>query len=104
MPLFISPKVQEKLANKQPPVTRDEVEQCFTNHPASWPHLFDTRARHASNPPTLWFIGLTDTGRHLKIVFIQKPDGPHLRTAYEPNRVEEQIYNSNIPTPPPLPT
>ena len=95
MPLFISPGVHRKLAETHN-VTRDEIEECFLNRPPNWPNLTDTRAQHASNPPTLWFIGHTDRGRALKVVFIPRPDGLHLRTAYEPNSIEQQIYNSKI--------
>ena len=95
MPLFISPSVQRKLAETHN-VNRDEVEECFLNRSSNCRFLTDTRAQHASNPPTLWFIGHTDRGRALKIVFIQRPDGTHLRTAYEPNSIEQRIYNDNI--------
>ena len=79
MPLF-GPR---KLANKH------EVEQCFT-YPPSWPYLVTLAP---DTPRINYGSGLTDAGRRLKIVF-KKPDGPHLR-AYEPNRIEEQIYNKN---------
>jgi len=52
----------------------------------------DTREEHASDPPTLWFITETYWGRKLKVVFIQKGEDIHVRTAYEPNEAELRIY------------
>ena len=43
MPLTISPQVLEKLGNKNPAVTRREVEQCFDNRAGEI--LFDERER-----------------------------------------------------------
>jgi hypothetical protein len=40
----------------------------------------------------LWFIALTNQNRKLKIVYIQKGDQVILKTAYEPNDVELEIY------------
>ena len=88
--LRISADVEDKLKNKHS-VTRSEVEQCFSNRFGRL--LMDDRAKHKTNPPTLWFLAPTNKGRTLKIVYIQ--DGLHvnLRSAFEPNTVEVDIYS-----------
>jgi hypothetical protein len=91
MALLISPNITAKLSGKTPPVTQEEIEQCFAN--SSGCYLEDTREDHKSNPPTQWFISETDRGRELKIVFIQRDNNIAIRTAYDPNDVEKRIYN-----------
>lgn len=71
-------------------VSRREVEQCLMNR--SGKLLFDNRAYRKTTPPTLWFIALTNQGRALKIVYIQKGPLIELKTAYEPNEEELRIY------------
>jgi hypothetical protein len=48
MALIISSKVRTKLANKKPPVTKEEIEQCFVNRTGKY--LLDIREEHAENP------------------------------------------------------
>lgn len=88
--LIISAKVREKLAGKHPPVTQDEIVQCFANRTGKL--LLDTREQHQSDPPTRWFISETDYGRKLKIAFINTDQGIVIRTAYDPNSEEMRIY------------
>jgi hypothetical protein len=90
MALIISPKVRAKLAAKVPPVTPDEIEQCFRNRTGTF--LIDMRAEHASEPPTHWFIAETDARRKLKVVFIPRLPDTVIRTAYDPNSIEVIIY------------
>jgi len=91
MALIISPKVQEKLTNKFPPVTEAEVRECFWNRTGKT--LIDDRDEHQTNPPTRWFIAETAAGRRLKIVFIRAKGGDHiLKSAYDPDETEELIY------------
>jgi hypothetical protein len=41
----------------------------------------------------MWFIAETDSGRLIKIVFIELDDGSYeIKTAYEPNVIEVKIY------------
>ena len=87
--LKISPDIQRKLSFKHS-VTRLEVEQCFVNR--SGRLLMDTREKHKTDPPTLWFLALTNQSRILKIVYIQKGFQLILKTAYEPNEIELDIY------------
>lgn len=87
--LHISQATLDKLADKHQ-VSRREVEQCFSNKCGLF--LEDTREDHRSDPATLWFIAPTNTDRQLKVVFIFKDGVVHLRTAYEANAVEIEIY------------
>jgi uncharacterized DUF497 family protein len=91
--LSISQRVAEKLLEKHG-VEPKEVQQCFENRTGGF--LEDTREQHQTDPPTQWFIGETNSGRKLKVVFIQRQTavGPQLdiRTAYEPNAEEIRIY------------
>ena len=92
MALNISPRVQQKLSEKHN-VTRAEIEQCFANRAGKM--LEDTREDHLSDPPTQWFIAVTDSGRKLKVVFIMSNKTITIRTAYEPNITELQIYHKH---------
>lgn len=87
--LVISPKVLEKLRDKHH-VDPKEVAQCFENKDG--PLLLDDREDHKSNPPTLWFLSVTNKGRLLKVVYIQRGTTIHLRTCYAPNERELEIY------------
>ena len=88
--LKISKSIIGKLKNKHN-VSVDEVFECFLNRTKGL--LEDTRVNHKTNPPTLWFISETDHARRLKIVFIQLANGEYeVKTAYEPNDVEVNIY------------
>ena len=88
--LKISAKVAAKLAAKTPPVTRQEIEECFANRTGHY--LVDTREEHASDPPTRWFIAETNFGRKVKVVFIPLEKEIVIRTAYDPNEDERRIY------------
>ncbi|EOX1789774.1 hypothetical protein [Vibrio cholerae] len=70
-----------------------EVEECFSNREKGF--LEDKREEHKTDPPTQWFIAETDYGRKLKVVFIQTSDGVSLKTAYEPNEIEQNIYEKH---------
>jgi hypothetical protein len=88
--LKISPDIQRKLSFKHS-VTRLEVEQCFVNR--SGRLLMDTREKHKTDPPTLWFLALTNQSRVLKIVYIQIGSTIHLKSAFSPNETEIEIYS-----------
>lgn len=90
MDLDISAGVQTKLANKNPPVRKEEIVECFGNRGGVF--LKDTRGVHQSDPPTVWFIAETNFGRKLKIAFIQRGTKITIRTAYDPNADELRIY------------
>src|SRR3989339_1315308 len=87
MNLSISTAVREKLANKTPPVTESEIIQCFANRNRS--ALIDTRADNMTNPLTRWFIAETDFGRKLKVAYMPFTDKIVIKSAYDPNPVEQ---------------
>lgn len=88
--LKISPDILLKLNTKHS-VTREEVEQCFSNKAGNL--LADTRAKHKTNPTTWWFLAFTNKGRLLKIVYIQIENTIHLKSAFSPNQAEIDIYS-----------
>ena len=65
--LKIADAILDKLTNKHN-VSAREVEQSFENRYAGV--LLDTRAKHKTIPPTMWFIAPTNRGRRLKVVYI----------------------------------
>ncbi len=88
--LKISPDILRKLLLKHA-VTQQEVEQCFVNR--SGRLLMDTREKHKTDPPTLWFLALTNQLRLLKVVYIQIGSTIHLKSAFSPNETEIEIYS-----------
>lgn len=88
----VSPKVVDKLRLKHR-VEVHEVEECWLNREG--PSLEDLRPQHKTVPTTRWFIAETDRGRRLLVAYIP-PVPPQsratLKTAYEPNAMEERIY------------
>jgi hypothetical protein len=96
MGLNVSARIKAKLAQKTPPVTEEEIVQCFANRQGCY--LLDTREQHRTEPPTKWFIAETDFGRKLKVVFIPEGSDVTIKTAYDPNDAETRIYNSNCRT------
>jgi uncharacterized DUF497 family protein len=87
--LVVSKSVEQKLASKHQ-VTVDEVCQAFVNRGGGF--LEDTREEHRTDPPTQWFVGTTNHGRLLKIVFVNREGKITLKTAYDANAVEAKIY------------
>lgn len=87
--LIVSAPTKVKLKTKHN-VTIAEVRQCFLNRKGRL--LVDNRALTKTNPPTLWFLALTNRNRYLKIVYIQKNMEVHVKTAFEPNDEELAIY------------
>lgn len=85
----VTEQVEKKLWDKHG-VRVDEVIECFINHTDHF--LIDTREKHRTVPPTEWFIAETDTGRRLKVVFMEYPDQIVIKSAYEPSIEEESIY------------
>jgi hypothetical protein len=90
--LDLSYNVRAKLAGKTPPVSENDIAECFANRSRSF--LRDTRERHLSDPPTLWFISENDYGRKLKVCFIDDGQKITIRTAYVPNPTEEAVYQA----------
>ena len=91
MGIIISPKIRSKLAMKNPPVSLEEIEQCFITRDRNF--LEDDRDNHRTTPPSQWFISDTYMGRLLKVVFIELKNGDiAIKTAYDPNDDEKYIY------------
>ncbi|MBK2124967.1 hypothetical protein [Fangia hongkongensis] len=87
--LVATAKIKDKLWNKHK-VTISEVHQCFINREGCT--LIDDREQNKTIPPTQWFLAETDAGRLLKIVFIEFESDIVLKTSYEPNSKEREIY------------
>lgn len=86
----IAPAILEKLKTRHK-VTEVEIEECFLNREGD--HLIDTREEHDTDPPTMWFISMTDKGRLLKIVWMQdKVLGITIKSAYEPSAETLNFY------------
>ncbi len=88
--LIVSQKVIDKLKS-QHQVVLAEVEQCFANRTGKL--LTDNRELRKTNPPTLWFLAKTNKGRILKVVYIQKGHEVQLKSAFDPNAIEIDIYS-----------
>lgn len=89
--LNIARDIRQKLKDKHQ-VEEAEIEECFLNREKGY--LTDTREDHKSNPPTLWFVSVTDKGRILKVLWINDPVlGITIKSAYEPNPEEIRIYS-----------
>jgi hypothetical protein len=88
--LYISKSVRAKLASKTPPVTEEEIVQCFANR--THKDLADLREKNRTNPITRWFISETDFGRKLKIAYMPTSKEVVIKTAYDPNSEECCIY------------
>jgi len=91
MKFVVTGRIRQKLKDKHG-VVLEEIEQCFYNRTGRF--LEDAREEHRTHPPTQWFIAETDTGRRLKVVFVDDVDAGviHIKTTYEPNATEEKIY------------
>ncbi len=90
MEIKISPRVQEKLRTKHGEITQQEIAECFANR---WGKFYaDTRYDHQTNPPTFWFVSMTDKGRTLKVIFVRYQDFFAIKSAYEPNDGSDALY------------
>lgn len=86
----VSDQITNKLTTKHK-VTVDEIRQCFLNKTGLY--LEDTRLNNATVPKTEWFLAETNNGRLLKVCFIQTGQMIEIKTSYEPNLIEIEIYN-----------
>lgn len=88
--IFISASVREKLDVKHGGISEKELLQCFENRCGVF--LVDDREDHQTDPATLWFIAQTNARRTLKVVFMVINGNVHLKTAYEANQEEIDMY------------
>jgi uncharacterized DUF497 family protein len=89
MALIASQKIQAKLSSKHQ-VTLEEVEEAFADRPDYV--VIDDREDHATDPPTYWFIAQTNSGRLLKVCYIDRGTDIYLRTAYPPDATEIKLF------------
>lgn len=92
--LIIAPDIREKLLNRPNPadnVKEDEVKECFLNHDGVY--LEDDEEEHETDPPSEWFVGETDRGRLLKVIFVFRDGNLYLKSAYPANDKSQRIYN-----------
>lgn len=89
MAVIISPKIAAKLSAKHDVGTKD-VHECLANRCS--PEIEETRASHATDPPTMWFIARNDKGRILKIVLVHRHGHIFIKTAYEPGNDELNLF------------
>ena len=90
MAIILTLQIRKKLAEKVPPVSLEEIIECFQNRTKR--PLVDNRQQHKTRPPTRWFIAKTDADRKLKIVFVTYPSGDHvIKSAFDPYEYEERI-------------
>lgn len=72
-----------------------EAEEAFNNFSGRF--LIDDREKNfaGAGRRTLWCLSQTYDGRILKLVIIPDNDSCILRTAYEPNQYEVDLWNKN---------
>lgn len=87
--IIISEKIKKKLSDRHK-VSRGEIEQCFYNRQG--PLLTDTREDHQTSHPTQWFVGETDRGRLLKVIFVLQDCKIYLKSAYNATDKVIQLY------------
>lgn len=87
--ILIPPAILEKLIKKHG-VSREEVVQCFLNREG--PILTDDSEDHVQDPPTLFFISSTDTGRVLKVCFFMDGGDEIIRTTFPPSQPAIRTY------------
>ena len=76
----------ESVHNVQP----REIEQCFLSREGV--SLVDDREEHRTDPPTKWFLAYTNDNRLLKVVYVWKKDECYIKSAFEPNDKEIEIW------------
>lgn len=89
--LIISQDIRDKLLRPDHAVKEEEVRECLLNHDGFY--LIDEDEDNATDPPTEWFIGETDRGRLLKIIFVFRDGNLFLKSAYPANEKTQRIYS-----------
>lgn len=92
MKIEFSESVRRKLKEKHE-VDAKEVCECFLNRDGK--DLFDTRENHRTDPPTRWFLAYTNHGRRLKVIYVLDGGAIRIKSAYQPNSMEIEIYNKH---------
>lgn len=81
MAIKFSRSVAMKLLTKHD-VTEKEVVECFANGEGLY--YRDTQEDHDTDPPTMWFMSVTNRGRLLKVCFVRRGSDVDIKTAFEP--------------------
>ena len=89
-PFRISKRISEKLRIKHN-VTHAEIGECFLNRYGN--SFRDPRERHDTNPPTYWFMSITDRNRPLKVCYVEYDDFLAIKTVFEPVDNSQSIYD-----------
>lgn len=93
MAIIISPEIEEKIgSNDHDNISRKEVLECFSNHCGGY--AYDTRPQHrdSNGDPSPWFVGETNHGRKLKIMFVREHGSIYLKSAYPATADVQRIY------------
>lgn len=86
----IDESIQKKIEDRHK-VSMTEMCEAFLNR-ANVSPLLDSRAANATNPPTVWFIARTNSGRLLKVVYVKSGSDFIIKTTYPPNQAEIDIW------------
>lgn len=68
----------------------EEVREYYANRAGPW--FKDSRDDHQTEPPTKWFVSMTDRCRVLKIVFVEYPGFCAIKSAFEPREQSKEHY------------
>lgn len=93
MALIIPKAIEDKIAgDDHGNVTVKEVNECFENHCGGY--ALDTRSQHrdSNSQPAVWFVGETNRGRALKIMFVREHGNIYLKSAYPATEEVQRIY------------
>ena len=93
--LIIPQDTRDKLLQDDHNVKEDEVRECFLNHDGFY--LEDDNENHVTEPVSEWFVGETDRGRLLKIIFVFRDGNLYLKSAYPANDKTQRIYKDLKP-------
>ena len=93
--LIIPQDIRDKLLRDDHNVNEDEVRECCLNHDGFY--LEDDNEDHVTDPVSEWFVGETDRGRLLKIIFVFRDGNLYLKSAYPANDKTQRIYKDLKP-------
>ena len=93
--LIIPHDIRDKLLRDDHNVKEDEVRECFLNHDGFY--LEDDNEDHVTDPVSERFVGETDRGRLLKIIFVFRDGNLYLKSAYPANDKTQRIYKDLKP-------
>ena len=93
-PVYIHPRIEEKSAEpSHGSVTPAEVRERFENHTGGY--CVDNRAGSQAHDPsltTLWFVGITNKCKKLKVIFVNDAGTIYLKSAHSATPEIERIF------------